>query len=124
MLPAYLKGVAVAAAVAVVFGAGWAANGWRLGSKLSDLRAQHAEAEQRDSSAGLTQLQDASKQVAQAASQAVASVDAARARLAALKGPYAKPLPADCRPDDERLRRRNAAIEAYNAARAGSVPGP
>lgn len=34
----------VAGALAVAFGAGWAGNGWRLGGRLENLKAEHSEA--------------------------------------------------------------------------------
>ena len=40
---AYLKLAAIAGAAALCFGAGWSANGWRLGSTISAMKQKQAE---------------------------------------------------------------------------------
>lgn len=67
--------------------------------------------------------------VADAASRARGDIDTARARLSTIarearQHAQAAPLPADCRPDAERIRLRNEAIDAYNRAAGSESGGP
>jgi prophage endopeptidase len=45
-----------AGALAVAFGAGWAVNGWRVGTKVADLKASHAQAVETAATAAAAQL--------------------------------------------------------------------
>lgn len=48
-----------AGALAVAFGAGWAVNGWRVGTQVADLKASHAEVVKIAAQAAAKQLTDA-----------------------------------------------------------------
>lgn len=58
MIPAALKPYAYAAVAAALFGAGWAVNGWRLGTAVADLKAQHSDAVAKAATAAGKQLAD------------------------------------------------------------------
>lgn len=120
-----LVAAAFAATAAVSGAAGWTAQGWRKDAVIADLKAAESKQESADSRGALDQVKRAASAVSAAASEAGAESAAAAKTFKALAKEMknAKPLPADCRPDDQRLRNRNDAIRAYNAARSGSEPG-
>lgn len=121
---AFLIGGAVALALAG-FGAGWAVNGWRLGAELAKQDAQAASDRADQAEIDLRKYQKGAEALVSAASQAQAITAGTKKQFAAIAKEFqnAKPLPADCRPDDDRLRLRNEAIDVYNAARSGQQPG-
>lgn len=121
---ALMLGGAVALALAG-FAAGWTANGWRLGAELSKQDAQSASDRADQAEIDLRKYQQGAAALADAASQAQAANAGAKKQFDAIAKELknAKPLPADCRPDDDRLRLRNEAIDVYNAARSGQQPG-
>ena len=55
---AWIKVGALVVIAAVLFGSGWAVNGWRLGTQVADLKAQHAQAIASSESAARKDLQD------------------------------------------------------------------
>lgn len=100
---------------------GWRVEAWRADASLSEFRAEAATQHAAESDQSLNDLKHAATVVHDAAIEAASTVEAARSKILATQArPYVAPLPVDCRPDLERLQRRNAAIAAYNAARAGS----
>lgn len=117
--PAVRAWLTVAAVLAgVAFGA-WVQG---LRGDITLQRAKAAQATQRadQSDADLAEFKAAAREMTGAAKDAAAQARAARAKIAAIHvRPYEKPLPVGCRPDLERLRDRNAAIDAFNAAAAG-----
>lgn len=120
--------MAIGAGVALLvgFSAAWAVQGWRYGAQIAELKAAHAETVATDATQAVEQLQQAATRVADAASSARADNTATAKALASIRWEFRnalKPLPADCVPDPDRLRKRNAAIEAYNRAATGSVSG-
>ena len=84
---AYLKLAAVAGAAALCFGAGWSANGWRLGSTIAKMKAEafRMEAENRATetewSKRTLKLMEDSYAEAETLRAAVARADAARGSL-------------------------------------------
>lgn len=121
----HLRVAAAAAAVVASFSAGWIAQGWRKDAAISDMERATVQAEASALGRDIVGLQKAASAVQAAASGAIADNTATVRELRAIRQEMknAKPLPPDCRPDAERLRQRNAAIEAYNRAAAGSVSG-
>ena len=120
----YVKLCFAIGALLAAFACGCKVEGWRLGEQIAQTKAQQAGADATAAREDLTRYKAAADQVTEAASAAATSVSVVRAKIAAIQArPYAAPLPIDCRPDADRLRARNAAIDAYNAARAGSNPG-
>lgn len=113
------------ASTAVGFGAAWYVQGLRADARVADLQRNQAEADADAARSDLKNWQRNAQAVTNAASAALATNAGTARTLAALrKGMInAKPLPADCRPDADRLRRRNEAIDAYNRAAVGPVPG-
>lgn len=55
-----VKAIAGVVAGAMCFGAGWAVNGWRTGSRLSDQEAAHAQQDARRNAVAAKQVWDAS----------------------------------------------------------------
>lgn len=102
--------------LAMGFGAGWKANGWRLGTATAECRAQAAEATAGAASAALSEIQRsteamaaAAARVRQAGERSAKAQDEAAARWKALT--KAQPLPPDCRPDPARIDAMREAIE-------------
>lgn len=116
---------AVGVLVALAGAAGWTAQGWRKDAVIADLKAKHSGQEAADVTKAFDQFKGNAQSIAEAASSAQASnaTTAATLRVIRQELKNAKPLPDDCRPDAERLRKRNAAIKAYNDAATGRVPG-
>lgn len=132
MIPASFapyKWVIVAGGIAAVaissFGAGWLAQGWRKDATIATAEAAKAKGEATAAGAELTQFKAAAAVITAAASDAHAdnTITARELRAIRMEMKNAKPLPADCVPDAGRLRQRNAAIEAYNRAATGQLPG-
>lgn len=121
----HLRLAAAVTAVAAAFSAGWTAQGWRKDAVISELQRGTAQSEASSLAHDIEGLQKSASAVQAAASGAIADNTATVRELRAIRQEMknAKPLPPDCRPDAERLRQRNAAIEAYNRAAAGSVSG-
>ena len=128
-LQPYKWGIVAAIAAALFaagLGVGWQVQSWRLGTDLAELQARQATDRADAAEGDLKQFKDGVAAVAAAASQARQINNAAARSFAAIAQEFmdAKPpLPDDCRPDDVRLRERNAAIGVYNAARAGQQSG-
>lgn len=128
MLQPYKWGLLAVAALVLAGASGaaaWTAQGWRKDAEIADLKAARAGEVATDATGALEQFKSKALVIAEAASSAQASNASTAVALRALRQEMknAKPLPADCRPDAERLRKRNAAIGAYNDAAAGRLPG-
>jgi hypothetical protein len=112
-----------ALAVAIGFGSGWTANGWRLDAEISSIKADRASDRADQAQAALTDLAEAAKKIKDAADGAGIEFFAVNTQLADikkdLKNANAKPLPPDCRPDTVRVRSLAAAVDATNKAAAG-----
>ena len=96
--------------------AGWFANGWRHGAEIAELRRAHAEFRAGLSESALVSLQADAKTIRQAATEFAAIQSTLAPRMTALTKELrnAKPLPAGCVPDADRVRNLDAAIEAAN----------
>jgi hypothetical protein len=113
--PAVLLGVSAAAALAS-FGAGWAVNGWRLGARVAECRAESSKRDAEADRAALYAVQQAATAVQDAASAAAASGarmaaanDEARRQWAVLV--KRAPLPAGCEPGPERAQAMREALQ-------------
>lgn len=60
--PALIKAAIVAGAVVVGFGGGWAVNGWRLGTKVESLKAEHLQTVADAATAAGLQLAEATRE--------------------------------------------------------------
>lgn len=96
------------------FAAGWLFNGWRLSadSTTEKLSAVQAVADH---------FRDTTKMVNETATEHVRNTDELNKQIAELKKELAnakknRPLPADCRPDPDRLRVLKDAVTAANTA--------
>ena len=94
--------------------AGWFANGWRLSadSTTEKLSAVQSNADH---------FRDATKMVNETATEHVRNTDELNKQIAELKKELAhakknRPVPADCRPDADRLRGLKDAVTAANTA--------
>ena len=96
---------------------GWLFNGWRL---AADSTTEKLSAVQ----AGADHFRDATKKVNEAATEHVRNTDELNKQIAELKKELAhakknRPVPADCRPDPDRLRVLAEAVHTANRAAAG-----
>jgi hypothetical protein len=91
---ALAAGLGLLLALALAGAAGWFTNGWRHDAEIAELQRAHAETMRSQSELALTTLQADAK------------------RTKELRN--AKPLPAGCVPDADRVRNLDAAIEAAN----------
>lgn len=112
--------VAVVALACATFGAGWTVKGWRKDAELAQLTAARAQSDLATVNQALGQLQTASADIRARAdeyrgitTQLGATVSTIRKELK-----NAKPLPADCRPDDFRVRKLSNAVDAAKQAAA------
>ncbi|MCG5259720.1 hypothetical protein [Cupriavidus gilardii] len=114
------RAVAVVALTGAAFGAGWTVNGWRKDAELAELTAARAQADLATVNQALGQLQTASDDIRARADEyrgIKTELDhAASAIRKELKN--ANPLPADCRPDDFRVRKLSDAVDAAKQAAA------
>lgn len=124
MLPSIITAKALAISVtaaalgglAVGFGTGWTAQGWRLGTAIAECRAEAATATAEAASAALAEIQRstqamtaAAARVRQAGERSAKAQGEAAARWQALT--QAQPLPPDCKPDAARIQALREAIE-------------
>lgn len=113
--------IAAAALAAGIFAAGWTTNGWRKEAEIEQMKAETAQADLKGAKDALDDLVSAGKTIRAKADEfngiqttLVAKMDAIRKDLK-----NAPKLPADCRPDDVRVRNLSDAVDAANAAAAG-----
>lgn len=120
MIPAPYRALAAAIAVLLAMGlagaTGWAANGWRHGAELAELRRAHAEFRAGLSEQALADVQANAATIRAAATEFAAIQSTLAPRMTALTKELrnAPKLPADCRPDPVRVRNLDAAIDAAN----------
>lgn len=115
--PQYRLAAAIAGAAALAvasFGAGWAVQGWRLGTEIADLKAEHAEQVRRAAKAERDNLTRVINEERAAREDAERTADAERTRAAA-----AAAVVADLSGQSDRLRDD---IRRYSAARS-CAPG-
>lgn len=99
------------------FTAGWLVNGWRLSADSTTKKLSAVQA-------GADHFRDATKKVNEAAIEHVRNSDELNKQIAELKKELAhakknRPVPADCRPDPDRLRVLAEAVHTANRAAAG-----
>jgi len=120
MIPAQYRALAAAVgalvALALAGAAGWFANGWRHGAEIAELRRVHAEFRATLSETALADVQADAAAIRQAAVEFSTIQSTLTPKMSALTKELrnAKPLPASCRPDADRVRNLDAAIDTAN----------
>lgn len=116
-----------AAALAIGFSSGWATNGWRKDVQVAELKTEAASKQAKAATDALTGLEADIKRIASSARTAQGNVGAVNIQLDQIRKDFknenAPPLPANCRPDDIRVRSLTAAAGAVDQAIAGSKLG-
>ena len=115
-----LIGAAVVAAAG--FGGGWMVNGWRLSTNIAEIKAEQAQTVATQATATVTQMQADAAVIHKAATEFAAIQNTLGPKFDALTKEIKhapRPLPADCRPDDYRVRNLKDAIGTANAAITG-----
>lgn len=97
----------------LAFGAGWMANGWRLTSTFQKEKAKAVQEASDRYTEATQRLHDAAVEHVNMVTELEMKIDALKKDLANAK--KKRPLPADCRPDDDRLRVLKSAVAAANA---------
>ena len=108
------QNIIIAVCLIAGFTAGWLVNGWRMSSSY---QAEKAEVVQ----ANADHFRDATKKVNDSANEYLRNTEQLEKRIAELKKELAhakknRPVPADCRPDADRLRVLKDAVTAANTA--------
>jgi hypothetical protein len=113
---ALLVGLGLLLAMAFAAAAGWFTNGWRHDTEIAELQRAHAETMRSQSELALTTLQADAARITEAATEFATIQSTLAPRMSALSKELrnAKPLPAGCVPDADRVRNLDAAIEAAN----------
>ena len=101
----------------VGFVAGWLVNGWRLSEKSTTEKLSAVQS-------NVDHFRDATKMVNETATEHVRNTDELNKQIAELKKELAhakknRPVPADCKPDADRLRVLAEAVHTANRAAAG-----
>jgi len=121
-LPTNIPWRAAGAAVlaVVLFAAGWAVNGWRKDAEIAELTAARAQADLTSANAALGNLEAAGARIRQSADDYLIIKSDLGAKLDAIRKDLknAKPLPAGCRPDAQRVRSLSDAVDAAKQAAA------
>jgi len=97
---------------------GWHFRGIKADAEIAALQVERATEREQQATAALTTLKADADAIHQAATEYAAIETTLAPKIAALTKELrnAKPLPADCRPDDYRVRNLDAAIDAANQA--------
>lgn len=113
---ALAAGLGLLLALALAGAAGWLTNGWRHNAEIAELRRLHAEFRATLSEDALTTLQADAAEVRRAATEFATIQSTLAPKMTALTKELrnAKPLPAGCVPDANRVRNLDAAIDATN----------
>jgi hypothetical protein len=116
----WVKVVVVGIVLAGCFSAGWATNGWRLGTDIAKIKLEAATGRADATELALKKLADDSKKVNEAAVKSAATINGVNDKLDAIrkdmKNAKPPPLPAGCRPDPVRVRALTEAAAAVDAA--------
>lgn len=114
------KASAAALLAAGIFAAGWAANGWRKDAEIGRMTTASAQADLASANQALGDLRTAGETIRAKADQFSVAQTKLGSKLDAIQKDMknAKPLPADCRPDDFRVRKLFDAVEAAKQASA------
>lgn len=96
------------------FAAGWIVNGWRLSADSTTEKLSAVQA-------GADHFRDATKKINDSANEYLGNSEQLEKQIAELKKELAhakknRPVPADCRPDPDRLRVLKDAVTAANTA--------
>lgn len=112
------RAVAVVALAGATFGAGWTVNGWRKDAELAELTAARAQADLATVNQALGELRTAGADIRARADEYRGITTQLGAAASAIRKELrnAKPLPADCRPDDFRVRKLSDAVDAAKRA--------
>ena len=106
--------------VALAFGAGWVANGWRLHATISDMKRADAEAISQVSQVALSDFQLVANSINASAGGAQVDLTSINAKLAQIqrtqKNAPPPALPADCKPGPVRLRNLSETAAAADHA--------
>lgn len=109
-----------AVALAIGFGSGWTANGWRLGVEIAELKSDAAAVEAQSATEALAELETGMKRVTAAAKTAQGNVGTINSQLDQIRKEFKNsappPLPPDCRPDDVRMKNLRDSAQAVDAA--------
>ena len=126
MNPLAIKALAGTVILALSFGAGWTANGWRLKTDIAELKTDQAESISQASQAALEDYKEAAKVIKDAAGGAQVDITTLGVKLDALnrriKNAPPPPLPAGCAPGPQRLRDLTEAAAATDQTTARTVP--
>lgn len=120
MIPAEYRaavGVIVLVVLVVLAGAaGWIASAWKHDAEIAELRRAHTEYRATLTEAALADVQADAAVIRQAATEFAGIQSTLAPKMTALTKELrnAKPLPAGCRPDADRVRNLDAAIDAAN----------
>jgi len=120
MIPAQYRalvaGLGLLLAMALAGAAGWITNGWRHDAEIAELRRAQTEYRATLTEAALADVQADAAVIRQAATEFAGIQSTLAPKMAALTKELrnAKPLPAGCRPDADRVRNLDAAIDAAN----------
>jgi uncharacterized protein HemX len=114
--------VIVIAALVAAFAFGWTVQGWRKTAEIAALKSAQDSARATAAEAAEAQLVDAAAKVHDAAAAANVNIADLGKKLDQIQKEFrnAKPLPADCRPDDFRLQHLARAVDAARAAISGA----
>lgn len=114
------RAVAALTLGACLFGAGWHVNGWRKDAEIAELIAARALADLTTANQAIGELRAASADIRARADEYRGITTQLGAAASAIKKELknAKPLPADCRPDDFRVRKLSDAVDAAKQAAA------
>lgn len=108
--------IAVVALVAIAAAGGWIASAWKHDAEIAELRRAHTEYRATLTEAALADVQADAAVIRQAATEFAGIQSTLAPKMTTLTKELrnAKPLPAGCRPDADRVRNLDAAIDAAN----------
>jgi hypothetical protein len=114
------RAIVASVLTAGIFAAGWAANGWRKDAEIDRMKTDAAQADLASANQALGDLRTASATIREKADEFAGIQTTLGAKLDAIRKDLknAKPLPADCRPDAQRVRNLLDAVDATKQAAA------
>lgn len=121
----YARFIIIGLVAILLFSIGWSVRGWKDATIIADLKIERANIAAAQANGALDDLTKATKNIHEAAKRYGESQIDLAGKIDDLKKDIKNetPLPVDCKPNDSRVRKLDAGINAANKASSGNKAG-